>query len=280
MKIFLGLILLFFGMGCGSKRVVIKPLKRVALVIGNKNYKQEAVLENPINDAKAVVNILKRLNFKVIEGYDVSAKAYTTLLKEFKNQLDHNSISFFYFAGHGNSLIPSSVESYLLMRGEDEETLVSIYKLYDYLIKGESRYNLICLDACRDYRANSKTKTDTKGVSRGGRLTFLKVKKSKIKLEKYKLLNTPDNTLTVYATRVNEEAKDKSLIDPKHSPFARALLKHLADEGVSFIEVLRRVRKDMNQELHGKQRSSEMGDLSDYIFLNPRKGDRPLIGSF
>jgi len=280
MRVFLWTILLIFFIGCGQKNMLIKPLKRVALVIGNQNYKHEDTLKNPINDAKAMAQKLKKLNFHVIDGYDISSKEFTLLLENFQQQLDSDTIAFFYFAGHGNTLQPSSIESYLLMNGEKQETLVSIYKLYDYLWKGKAKYNLICLDACRNYRPSSELEKDRKVVFRGGRLSFANLEKLKIKVEKHKLLNAPDNTLTIYATRVNEGANDESLIDSTHSPFTRVLLKHLDEEGVSFIEVLRRVRKDMNQELNGKQRSSEMGDLSDYIFLNPKKGDRPLIGSF
>ena len=280
MKIIFIVFLLLFGVGCSSKNIIVKPLKRVALVIGNKNYKQESVLPNAINDAKAMVDVLENLRFNVIRGYDVSPKQFTELLEKFKDNLDSNTIAFFYFAGHANTLVPSSIESYLLMIGEKQETLISIYKVYDYLTKGKAQSKIICLDSCRDYRPSSEIDKFSTEVSRGGGLNWNDIKVEKIKLEEHTLLKAPSNTVTVYATRVNEEAKDKSLIDPTHSPFTRALINNLDVEGISFTEVLRRVRKEMDKELHGLQQSSESGDFIDYLYLNPKKADRPTTTSF
>ena len=280
MKILFLLFLLLVNVGCSSKNIIVKPLKRVALVIGNKHYKQESILPNTINDAKAMADTLEYLKFDVIRAYDVTPTQFNGLLEQFKNNLDSNTIAFFYFAGHANTLIPSSIESYLLMTGKEQETLISIYKVYDYLTKGKAQANIICLDSCRNYRPNSEIAKNSKEVSRGGGLNWNDIKVKKIKLEKHALLKAPDNTVTVYATRVNEEAKDKSFIDPKHSPFTRALIKNLTVEGISFTEVLRRVRKEMNKELHGIQQSSDSGDFIDYIYLNPKKADRPTTISF
>src|SRR5271169_4545682 len=44
--------------------------KRVALVIGNGDYKTAIKLDNPVYDAKAVADSLRKLGFEVIEGYD------------------------------------------------------------------------------------------------------------------------------------------------------------------------------------------------------------------
>ena len=46
--------------------------KRVALVIGNGDYKTAPRLDNPPIDARAVAASLKRLGFQVIEGYDLT----------------------------------------------------------------------------------------------------------------------------------------------------------------------------------------------------------------
>ena len=45
--------------------------KRVALVIGNSDYKHTPRLENPKNDAVDMAATLKKLDFAVIEGRDV-----------------------------------------------------------------------------------------------------------------------------------------------------------------------------------------------------------------
>ncbi|HFU75353.1 MAG TPA: caspase family protein, partial [Arcobacter sp.] len=279
-------ILLYLLLGCSlnkisdldDSKIVIKPLKRVALVIGNKNYPYKP-LDNPINDAKKVKEVLEGLDFEVIYDEDISAKQFTNLLEEFKSKLDKNTIAFFYFSGHANTLVPSSIESFLLMFEERQETLVSIYKLYQYLNEAKSRANIICLDACRDYNQSSR-KGNNKGLTRGERVTILENKKLKVKLEPHKLMNAPRNTLTVYATDFNQVAKDASTIDPQYSPFTRAFIQHIGDEGVSFLEVLKRIGKEMDRDMNGSQISSENGRLDRYIYLNPTKANRPMTAGF
>src|SRR3954469_2630543 len=44
--------------------------RRVALVIGNANYRHTTKLLNPRNDAEDLARVLRRLNFEVVDGYD------------------------------------------------------------------------------------------------------------------------------------------------------------------------------------------------------------------
>jgi len=94
------------------------------------------------------------------------------------------------------------------------------------------------------------------------------------------LLHSPRNTLTVYATEVNQVAQDISMIDPSHSPFTRAFIEHLDDKEVSFTEVLRRTRIEMSRDLNASQMSSVQGGLNEYIYLNPKRANRPVTVSF
>ncbi len=87
--------------------------KRVALVIGNNNYKGDLPkLRNPINDAKAIKNLLKSRGFDVIYKTDVTKRAMKKSLKTFYRKIRKGGVGFLYFAGHGievegkNYLIP------------------------------------------------------------------------------------------------------------------------------------------------------------------------------
>jgi len=51
--------------------------KRVALVIGNSEYKHTPRLENPKNDAGDMAATLKKLGFAVIEGRDLDGCSST-----------------------------------------------------------------------------------------------------------------------------------------------------------------------------------------------------------
>src|SRR5919112_6290331 len=62
--------------------------RRVALVIGNSEYKHVAPLENPLIDSKAVAASLKRLGFEVVEGYNLNMEAMRSTVGQYAAQLD------------------------------------------------------------------------------------------------------------------------------------------------------------------------------------------------
>jgi hypothetical protein len=100
--------------------------QRIALVIGNSNYNVRqkigasrglrvstsdyqpsstianiiAPLKNPINDAKSVIKLLRKKNFKVIKGVDVSKKDLGKLVEKFQTLLSTGGVGLFYYAGH------------------------------------------------------------------------------------------------------------------------------------------------------------------------------------
>lgn len=46
-------------------------MDRLALVIGNANYTFANALNNPINDARDISDILRKLGFEVVEGFNL-----------------------------------------------------------------------------------------------------------------------------------------------------------------------------------------------------------------
>ena len=49
---------------------------RLALLIGNSNYKYAANLSNPVNDVRAIKRVLEQLGFTVLKYEDCSQKHY------------------------------------------------------------------------------------------------------------------------------------------------------------------------------------------------------------
>ena len=61
--------------------------KRIALVVGNSEYKHTGRLENPKNDAADMAAALKKLGFAVIEGRDLDKAAMDRTVRDFAEAL-------------------------------------------------------------------------------------------------------------------------------------------------------------------------------------------------
>jgi hypothetical protein len=74
--------------------------KRVALVIGNSNYRTRP-LRNPTNDANDVSNALKSSGFQVIDLRDASLQQMRAGVRQFGDRLINNDVGLVYYSGHG-----------------------------------------------------------------------------------------------------------------------------------------------------------------------------------
>ena len=78
--------------------------KRVALVIGNADYKV-GPLQNPVNDAVAVAEAFNKLGFdKVILRRNLGAEAFRAALREMAREAHGAELGAIYFAGHGTEV--------------------------------------------------------------------------------------------------------------------------------------------------------------------------------
>ena len=78
--------------------------KRVALVIGNFNYKHTTSLQSPGNDATDVAGALKRLGFDVVGGealLNVDRVGMGRAIRNFAKALRNAEVGLFYYSGHG-----------------------------------------------------------------------------------------------------------------------------------------------------------------------------------
>jgi uncharacterized caspase-like protein len=124
---------------------------RVALVIGNAAY-PTAPLRNPVNDATAIADRLRKLGFEVTLKTNVQQREMTRAVSLIGQGIKPRSVALFYYAGHGlqvrgrNFLVPvdAEIQSEASARSEAVDLELVLEQL------GPSRLSMVILDACRN----------------------------------------------------------------------------------------------------------------------------------
>src|SRR5262249_55523774 len=128
--------------------------RRVALVMGNANYKPSGIsLSNPRNDAQDIAAVLTAIGFEVVTAIDTSKREIGFLLQRFARLATNADVALFFYAGHAmqfqgrNFLMPIDAEL------EDE---ISVrYQMVDLgdvrgALDQANGVKIIILDACRN----------------------------------------------------------------------------------------------------------------------------------
>ena len=222
--------------------------RRVALVIGNSNYKNVPVLPNPANDAAAMAAMFRDAKFDVVEfRQDLNNLDTRRLLRDFSDKAQDADMAVVFYAGHGieidgvNYLIPTDA---LLQRDRDAyDEAVALDRILQ-TIEPAKKLRLVILDACRD---NPFARTMKKGVasrSLGRGLIGIEPAMS--------------NTLVAYAARGGSTAEDGS---GSHSPFTTALLNYLTKPGLDVRKAFGFVRDDVMKSTNQQQEPFVYGSL-------------------
>jgi uncharacterized caspase-like protein len=279
------LIVTVLFLGCQSKSLSFnQKIKRIALVIGNQGYGENS-LENPINDANEVSETLKGIGFDVTLKHDLTLKEFYKTLDAFKREIEpENSMVFFYFAGHGNTLVKNSKQEYLMMTDKEAKVLVSIYKIYEFLDEIKSKYNIIVIDACREFQASyrplnrkqNRAYIEASKHARGNARATISDMRGK-NINEFVVHDDnfsgafPASTIISYSSA--NIAKDWSQKDREHSPYSVALIEHLDDEEIPINELFRRVRNSLIKDTNRTQVSMERTSLEKNIWLVPKIAD-------
>jgi hypothetical protein len=222
--------------------------KRVALVIGNSSYRNVAKLSNPANDAAAVATMFKSAGFDTVESkLNLTVGELRKALRDFGNKSRDADVAVVYYAGHGieldgtNYLIPvdATLET-------DTDVLDETLPLDRVLVAIEpaKQLRLVILDACRDnpFAKNMKRTIASRAIGRG----LAKVEPSS------------PNTMIAFAAKAGFTASDG---DSKNSPFATALVNHLAKPGLDLRKAFGFVRDDVLKATNNSQEPFIYGSL-------------------
>jgi uncharacterized caspase-like protein len=220
------------------------------LVIGNAKYEQ-APLDNPANDARAISKVLKESGFSVTEVIDqnrdemkAAVLAFSALLQASKQP------GLFYFAGHA---VQIEWRNYLLPINQNfdsaDDVVSNALDITD-LTKGfktaKNGTNIIILDACRDNPFAARNQVP-KGLTQ---------------------MDAPSNTFLAYATAPGQVALDAG--SGSNGLYTEHVLREVAKEGVKIEDAFKRVRLNVRLASKGKQIPWETTSLeNDFYFKRP-----------
>ena len=203
--------------------------KRVALVIGNSAYQHTRVLPNPRNDAEAIATLLRGNGFAdVTLRKDLDYRALREAVRAFGMVAREADVALIYYAGHGleiageNYLVP--IDAKLVRDADLEYEAVTLGSVLG-AVGGAKRLRLVILDACRNNPLGERmslsagvTRSVTRGLAR---------------------IEPKGDMMVAYAARAGTLPQDGG---GRHSPYAEALLKHLATPGLDVRLVFGKVR--------------------------------------
>jgi hypothetical protein len=222
--------------------------RRVALVIGNSTYKSASSLPNTINDSTAIAALFKSIGFEVvISRADLGVVDFKRAVREFLLTAENSDIAVVYYAGHGveiggtNYLVP--VDAKLGRDYDVEDEAVALDRII-WALQSVKRLRLILLDACRDNPFPGKLRSaGIRSTMKGGLA---------------KIEDVSADTLVAYAAKAGSVSYDG---DGGNSPYATALVKHLAEPGLDIRIALGRVRDEVISMTGGRQEPFIYGSL-------------------
>ena len=245
--------------------------KRVALVIGNGNYRNVPQLPNPTRDAEAVANLLRiKAGFDIVHVHnDLRSQDFMLALRAFKKVAEEADIALVFYAGHAIQLRETNYMVAVDATLDDEDDAQYWNQAIPLdLILGAARgkrLGVVILDACRDNPFIRKMRTRGVAPTKAGLAPSAPIKDE----------GAHGDTLIVYATAAGLVAADG---DGEHSPFTEALLKHLAEPGLDVMRMFGRVRDEVRQNTGSAQIPYTYGTVGgDEIALVPAlaKTDAP-----
>jgi hypothetical protein len=225
------------------------PEQRVALVIGNSNYRNVVQLPNPANDARSVSQLLNSAGFEVIQATDLGHDEMIDVLRSFSAKIAEkgpNTVAFVWYGGHGvqvagdNYLIP--VDARVSSEADLPTDGIRLVDVMATLQAVPSRMRIVMVDACRNNPFAGLNEA-TRGLA---------------------IVDAPNGSIVGYSTAPGSEALDGQGND---SPYTTAVLKLAHQPNVPIEQFFKSVRLEVNQETSGEQTPWESSSLTSNFYF-------------
>jgi hypothetical protein len=220
---------------------------RVALVIGNGDYKHTSRLANPRNDATDVAAALKRLGFETIVGLDLDKAGMDDIEIRFTRAARDADMAMVYYSGHAiqyagtNYLLPVDAQI------KDSADLRRLARVDDIVadLQQAKDLRILVLDSCRDNPLADELKRSlgerSASVQRG-----------------LARLGGSQGMIVAYSTQAGQTANDGG---GRNSPYTEAFLKQI-ETPQEISTVFRRI----SFEVYEKSEKRQLPELSLSLF--------------
>lgn len=237
--------------------------KRVALVVGNNDYKNVPKLQKAVNDARTMGDTLKQLGFTVMVAENQTRAAFSQTLLAFDKAVGPGDTAFFFYAGHGfeiagqNFLLPTDVPP--ATEGQEElvrDASVLADRIIERLQNKKVRTAILVFDACRN---NPFERQGTRAVAGGGGLA--------------PMTQLPEGVFSIFSAGPRQTALDRlsNNDDNPNSVFTRTFARQLTEPGANLVQVAQRTRRlvsEMAETVRHKQIPVYFDQMVDDVFLN------------
>src|SRR5690242_12705122 len=213
--------------------------KRVALVVGNNDYKSVPKLQKAVNDARTMGDTLKQLGFTVMVAENQTRQAFSQTLLAFDKAVGPGDTAFFFYAGHGfeiagqNYLLPTDVPA--ATEGQEElvrDASILADRIIERLQNRKARTSILVFDACRN---NPFERKGTRAVAGGAGLA--------------PMTQLPEGVFSVFSAGPRQTALDRLSDDDSNSNsvFTRIFARELLQPGETMVRVAQRTRRIVSE---------------------------------